>query len=178
MKKFPSMKKRKIILLFYGILTILTISSCEKNDKLEFVEDTFSCYINGELFVPKGNTNLISTSPGNDGLSFMKFNSDLDLVIQVKNEKSKMVIYIKNFIDENEFSLENSNGVINYPFNNPETSSVLIYNDKKYLSKMNSGKLLLTEASDTNLEGTFEFTLYNENDDSDTIRITNGKFNN
>ena len=88
-----------------------------------------------------------------------------------------MVIYIKNFIDENEFSLKNSNGVINYPFNNPETSSVLIYNDKKYLSKMNSGKLVLTEASDTNLEGTFEFTLYNENDDSDTIRITNGKFN-
>ena len=55
--------------------------------------------------------------------------------------------------------------------------AIIKINNKTYLSKDNSGSVTFTKVSDTNVEGTFEFTLYNENDDSDTIRVTNGKFN-
>ena len=166
------------ILFFSSLLLLLTSVSCEKNNSIETGDHSFSCYINGKLFVPKGSTNLISTGPYDDGLSFMKYNDELDLAIEVDNSENRIVIYIKDFISNNdEFVLKTSNGVIYYPFNNPKTSTVLMLNNKKYLSKIGSGTVLFTEVSNTNIEGTFEFTLYNENDETDIVRVTNGKFN-
>jgi hypothetical protein len=171
------MKKLIKTIVFLGsLLLLLTSSSCD-NDDIETGDHSFSCYINGQLFVPKGSTNLISTSPSNDGLSFKEFNNDLDLVIEVDNSNNKMVIYIKYYTSKNEFSLQNSNGIINYPFNSPETSVVLMFNNKKYISKIGSGTIIFTEASEVNIEGTFGFVLYNVDDENDRIRVTKGKFN-
>ena len=101
-----------------------------------------------------------------------------DNFFNVKSYNSDNFVYI-TIINQNtgEFDLNKSHGI--YGLDDPNTinHAIIKINNKTYLSRDNSGSVTFTEVSDTNVEGTFEFTLYNENDDSDTIRVTNGKFN-
>lgn len=53
-------------------------------------------------------------------------------------------------------------------------ATVKLHN-KRYLSKKNSGSVTFTDLS-ASPTGTFEFTLYNENDESDIIKVTRGRF--
>ena len=163
----------KRVLFFSSFFLLITSSSCETND-IETRDESFSCYINGRLFVPKDSTNLTSTSPNNDGVFFLVY----DNFFNVKSYNSDNFVYI-TIINQNtgEFDLNKSHGI--YGLDDPNTinHAIIKINNKTYLSRDNSGSVTFTEVSDTNVEGTFEFTLYNENDDSDTIRVTNGKFN-
>ena len=167
------MKTIKRVFFFSSFLLLLTSSSCETND-IDTREYRFSCYINGQLFVPKGSTNLVSTSPNNDGVFFLVYED----FFNVKSYNSGKFVYI-TILNQNigKFDLNKSHGI--YGLDDPNTTNhaIIHINNKTYLSKENSGSVTFTEVSETNVEGTFEFTLYNENDDSDTIRITNGKFN-
>jgi hypothetical protein len=68
----------KRVLFFSSFFLLITSSSCETND-IETRDESFSCYINGRLFVPKDSTNLTSTSPNNDGVfNFSEYNGDLN----------------------------------------------------------------------------------------------------
>ena len=165
-----AMKKTiKRVLFFSSLFLLLTSSSCETND-IETGEESFSCYINGQLFTPKSNVNLLDTFPLQEELVF---NRDTYFFIRAVNKEYGIFFNITNF-DLGRFNLNTSNrNNFNYQLNHVIVST----GDKVYLSKEGSGSVTFTEVSDTNVEGTFEFTLYNENDDSDTIRVTNGKFN-
>ena len=68
------MKTIKRVLFFSSFFLLLTSSSCETND-IETGDVRFSCYINGQLFTPKGSTNLTSTSPNNDGVFFLVYDN-------------------------------------------------------------------------------------------------------
>ncbi|MGJ8745993.1 hypothetical protein [Polaribacter sp.] len=165
------MKTIKTIFFFSSLFILLTSSSCETNDDLEFGENSFSCYINGELFTPKPSTS-ISTSPVSKKLIF---NRDSFFSVSAKDhDKYTIFIMIRNFEDKNSHSLKLNNT------QNVDDSYANIYtliNGKKYISKDDSGIVTFTNVTDSNVEGTFEFTLYNVNDDNDVIQITNGKFN-
>jgi hypothetical protein len=167
------MKTIKRVLFFSNFLLLLTSSSCEVND-IGTEDVRFSCYINGQLFTPKGSINLTSTSPNNDGVFFLVY----DNFFNVKSYNSDYFIHI-TIINQNtgEFDLKRSHGV--YGLDDPNTinHAIIKINNKTYLSKDNSGSVTFTEVSDTNVEGTFEFTLYNENDETDIIKVTKGKFN-
>jgi hypothetical protein len=168
------MKKLIKTIVFLGsLLLLLTSSSCD-NDDIETGDHSFSCYINGQLFVPKGSTNLISTSPSNDGVFFLVY----DDFFNVKSYNSDIFVYI-TIINQNtgKFDLNTSHGV--YGLDDPNTinHAIISIGDKTYLSKENSGSITFTEVSDTNVAGAFEFTLYNENDETDIIKITKGRFN-
>lgn len=164
------MKKIKKVLFYCSILILITSSSCETNDEVEFGENTFSCYINGEVFVPKPQT-TISTSPLSKKL---EFNRGSYFSMSAKDhDKYTIFIMIKNFEDKisHPLKLNNHNGDNNY------ANIYTLINGEKYISKDNSGTVTFTNITDNNVEGTFKFTLYNENDNSDIIQITNGKFN-
>ncbi len=162
------LKMLNLILVFI----LLSSVSCDGNDQQEIPtgNHSFYCYIDGELFVPRGNPN-ITTTPSDDGLRI----SITDSFYQIEaHDYSKYVIFI-NIKDINSeiIHLNESTGSF-YDYNN--NHAFIRKNGVKYLSKENSGTITFTENTQNDVKGTFEFTLYNENDDSDVIHVTNGHF--
>ena len=162
---------KKIILYCTYLCCLLIISSCEIQDINSEGDNTFSCYINGEAFVPKPQT-TISTSPLSKKL---EFNRGSFFSIKAKDhDKYSIFILIREFEDKDSHPLK---------FNNPQNGGnshayiTVLINGEKYITKDNSGIVTFTNITDNNVEGKFEFTLYNENDNSDKIQVTNGKFN-
>lgn len=166
------MKTIKRVFFFSSFLLLLTSSSCETDDIIETGDKSFSCYINGQLFIPKANVNLLDTFPSRKKVVFSTMNSYFS-VKATDSENYNIFFNIQEY-DIGRFNFRQSVGNI---YNNNLNHAIINTNGKRYISKEGSGSVTFTEVSDTNVEGTFEFTLYNENDDSDTIRITNGKFN-
>ena len=58
------MKTIKRVLFFSSFFLLLTSSSCETNDIIQTGDESFSCYINGQLFIPKANVNLLEEEHG------------------------------------------------------------------------------------------------------------------
>ncbi len=168
------MKTVKEIIKYSFIIFFLSLSSCNSSDEQEIPtgDHSFSCHIDGELFVPRGNPNIFTTTPTNDGLRI----SITDNFYQIEaHDYSNYTVFIN--IADNHFEtidLEKSSGSF-YDFS---INHVIIKrNGVIYLSKDNSGSIILTSNTNENVSGTFEFILYNENDESDIIQVTNGKFN-
>ncbi|MCF6307976.1 MAG: hypothetical protein L3J09_08475 [Flavobacteriaceae bacterium] len=154
------------------ILFLCTSVSCNKNDDIVIPtgDHTFSCYINGEFFVPKGNINSV---PYDDGLSFSRY--ELYFYAKAKDFKKFTVFFNLTELDLNTYSLSSSSGsFLDYTVSH----AIVRINGVKYLSKENSGTVTFTKVTETDVKGTFEFTLYNENDESDVIQVTNGNFDN
>ena len=169
------MKKLLNFLILGIVLALFTNASCTGPDPpIPTGNHTFSCRINGKLFLPNGSTDL-STAPFNDGLFFYRYNQDNDFAPIAYNSPTKVNFYIKNFT-LGTFSLDDSNGNIEYPYSDPIKQATVFYNGKKYLSKQGSGSVTFTIVTGTDSKGTFEFTLYNENNSNDVLHITNGQF--
>lgn len=167
------MKKILKTLNYSLLILFLSSASCNSNDEQELPtgNHSFYCYIDDDLFIPKGNPN-ISTSPSNDGLRI----SITDNFYQIEaNDYSNYVVFINiKEINSENINLNNSTGSF-YDFD--INHAIIKKNGVKYLSKENSGSIIFTENSD-NVNGTFDFTLYNENNENDTMQITNGHFDN
>ena len=166
------MKTIKRVLFFSSFFLLITSSSCETNDIIQTGDESFSCYINGQLFIPKANVNLLDTFPLRKKVVFSTMNSYFS--IKATDSENYNIFFNVLDYDIGIFNFSQSEGNI---YNNDLNHAIINTSDIRYISKDNSGSVTFTEVSDTNVEGTFEFTLYNENDDSDTIRVTNGKFN-
>ncbi len=160
------MKTLLKITFYLFVVLIFTTSSCRK---LPHGDHSFYCYINGELFVPKGDPNF-TTSPYVEPLAFY-VNQD-NFRVRAFNSKYHIMINIVDW-DIGTHYLSQSEDYYDYSKNHARVG----VNQTWYISKPNSGKVTFTEASlDGNIKGTFEFTLYNENDDSDVIHVTGGHF--
>ena len=70
----------KKILFFSSLFLLLTSVSCEKQ-AIEIGGDSFSCYIDGELFVPKAASFSFSTSPLSEKLVLLTHLNDHLVVI-------------------------------------------------------------------------------------------------
>lgn len=168
------MKIFKNIVKYSFFILLFTSASCNNSDEQELPtgDRSFYCYIDGELFVPKGNPN-ISTTPSTDGLRI----SITDEFYQIEaKDYSKYTVFINiKDVDSsvNEIDLADSSGSF---YTTNINHAIVRKNGVKYLSKDNSGTIIFTENTEDNVKGTFQFTLYNENDESDTIQVTNGHF--
>ena len=161
------MKTLLKITSYLFVVLMFSTSSCRK---LPHGDHSFYCYIDGELFVPKGNTR-ISTSPYEDGYIFYK--QDDHTTVIAKDFKKYTVFFNTTSRVLGKHFLKNSSGSFyDYDVNH----AIVRVNGIKYLSKEGSGYIQYTESNDENVKGTFEFTLYNENDDSDVIHVTGGHF--
>jgi len=167
------MKTIKKMLLLGTLLVLLTGSSCETND-IETGDHSFSCYINGKLFIPKANVNLLDTFPLQEKLVF---NRDSYFYARATDSKNYRIIFNIEDFHLGVFNLKQGDGDI---YENQLNYAVVVAysnGDKTYLSKEGVGTVTFTEVSANNVEGTFEFTLYNKDDETDTIKVTKGKFN-
>ena len=173
------MKKLLHCLIFGLLLALLTNSSCtEPEPPIPTGNRTFSCRINGKLFLPQGSGGGFSTLPAGDGMRFNEYNNDLSFSASGRNLKKYRVYFGIYKMKIGTFTLTDSDGVF-YPAGTGEINHAIVFkNGIKYLSKQGSGTVTFIESSDANRRGTFEFTVYNENNSNDVLRITNGQFDN
>ncbi len=166
------MKTLKNIFFYSLLLIFFNNASCNKQE-IPTGDHTFSCYIDGDLFVPKGSGNMTSTTPVNDGLFFSKYENYFHTSAK-DYKKYTMMFNIVNW-EVATFDLVASSG--NF-YDHSINHAKVRHNNVWYVSKENSGIITFIEAdSNGETNGTFEFTLYNENNENDIIHITDGKFN-
>ena len=160
------------ILFLFSFLFLLTSQSCKKKEKLPEGDHTLYCYIDGEFFVPnKSDCNVTSTYPCTEALQFSK--TDIIFRVLAKGEKYILGFNVMNW-DVGTFYLENGNPDF-YDF---KTYAIVhIRGGATYISRDSSGWVKFEQASpDGDTKGTFEFTLYNVEDSTDVIRVTDGHF--
>ena len=174
------MKKQLKILILGLVLALFTNASCTEPDPpIPTGNHTFSCIINGKLFLPQA-TGGWSTSPSgaDDGLSYY-ITPDHFNIQTGNNEYSMFYINIANW-KLGSFNLIDSNGYVGPQNGDPRDINhvIIIKNGVKYLSKQCSGSIIFTGVTDADSKGTFEFALFNENNSNDVLQITAGQFDN
>jgi hypothetical protein len=167
------MKTFKIFTLLAFVILLFSSSSCDSDDLKNRPEGdgTLSCLINGKLFFPKSSSNITSTLPTGNGLRILI--NERRYQFTAKDFQKYTISF--NLVDVgNEIvNLEESSGSFHdYSLNH----ALLRINSTIYISKQGSGSVTFIENSAENIKGTFEFTLYNEDDENDVIRVTDGRF--
>ena len=161
------------ILFLFSFLFLLTSQSCKKKEKLPEGDHTLYCYIDGELFVPEGDCDVASTFPCQESLQISKTEHIFDL--WARGDKYTLEFLILNW-GEGTYYLEEGSTTY-HDFN--KTYAILFNkrNHNTYISHDNSGRVKFEQASpDGDTKGTFEFTLYNVEDSTDVIHVTDGHF--
>ena len=164
------MKKVLISLVYLSLLLVFSASACKKQ-KLPSGDHSFYCYIDGELFVPKGDPNFTTSPYDDDGYTFYKWEHNTTVYAR---DYEKYVVFFNTLSRSlgKHYLEESSGSLLDYSINH----AIVVKNGTKYISKEGSGYIQYNESNDENVKGTFEFTLYNEDDDSDVIHVTGGHF--
>jgi hypothetical protein len=159
--------------------------------------NTAGCVINGKVLVPKNGTNSINggvayglnTSRGSN-FNNLPYGNDY-FSISISNLKDKghnywIYVYIDNLSNGiGQYMVEQSNGqFFNQTSHNPQIIVRETYDGvsgKTYLSSYNSGTINITRFDfntlyNTIISGTFNATLYNDSNPSETIQVTDGRF--
>ncbi len=190
---------KKIIFLLLSFIAI----SCSKDNSIETLTDqlppitttganTAGCYINGKLLIPKnGSPSFVGTPYGlkyNYGGNFWPNKNDY-WQLQISNNKDSnsnfgLVLWIKNMSTGNgDYIVGQSNGEL-YSLgpNNNQIFAGITENgiNKTYWSGTSAGSIKITR-SDLGVgisiySGTFNCTLYNKDNPSEIIQITEGRF--
>lgn len=187
--------------LLFLFTTVFTLTCCSKDDNkptdqlpsaTQTGANTAGCYINGELLIPKNGSQAIGGPPiyglkvgaGND------FNlpiiGDDYWQLEIANKKdpnsSGIILWIKNMQNgSGDYIVEQSNGELytDGPDNNQIIAGVKINGVyKTYWSGASAGKITITRFDYANgiYSGTFNATLYNRDDPSEKIQVTDGRF--
>lgn len=187
--------------LLFLFTTLLTLSCCSKDDTIPQDKlpeatttgaNTAGCYINGELLVPKNGEQQIGGSPAYGlnyvyGGSFWPNKNDYwQLEIANKKEPNSfgVILWIKNMQNGNgDYILGQSNGEL---YSEGPNNNQMIVGIKKnginktYYSFPNSGIIKITRSDlaygVSIYSGIFSCTMYNKDNISETIQITDGRF--
>ena len=193
---------KKIILL---LLTTVILSSCTKNDTTppEVPKDqlpaitttganTAGCIINGKVIIPKNGVNGISGSTVYGlkyvvGPNFGLPNFDDTFSLTIINLKEKGVsywiyIHINDMtIGDGIYNVEQSNGEF---LNSPNNPHIIVretfdgVSGKTFISGSNSGIINISrfDYNSKIISGIFNCTLYNKDNPSEKIQVTDGRF--
>jgi len=162
------------------ILLLLAFSSCKKDPNKGLTPETqtgantLSCKINGKLFTPK--QSLFGPVPLTGRIEKKISTERRILFIEaIYNDitASRININIDNFYGTGRYNLDypNINGYTEYVYEYNQPNKI-IYSSKS----TNIGYVNITKASDNIVSGTFEFTLSELNNTSNTISVTSGRF--
>ena len=187
----------KSAILFFFLL----LASCSKDnntvdDQLPPITqtgaNTAGCIINGKVLIPKNGSQAIGGSP-NYGINFNAGNNfwpnkddywQLEIANKRDSNSTGVILYIRNMSGGNgDYIVDQSNGelYIDGPNNNQIIAGIKkdVIN-KTYYSSPNSGIIKITRSDlGTGVSlysGVFNATLYNKNDPSEKIQITDGRF--
>ena len=162
----------KVILIFATTLN----SSCEEQNTNESTgNDTFSCYINGNLYIPSAGTGI----GGGDIRPFNWSYSNLDdptiplfFKIRSSGDYTLSLVLIKPKVGNNILN-QRLDDTVDFS----HSGMILLNSNNFYNTRDNqeNGYINFTELSESRAVGTFECTLYDEN--GKELKVTNGKFN-
>jgi hypothetical protein len=171
------------------LLFIVLIINCSSNNDPEEQlppvtqtgENTFGCLIDGTLLLPRNGTGTIYGA--DSGVSFIGSSDDSYNGITVKDYKSsdskRLDIYLYHLDQNGEgtFTVNESN-CLGISYAKPSINVRCRYNGAWYCSTENSGTLTITRYDSDNgiVSGTFSFTAKNRDDPTDSIQITQGRF--
>ena len=191
--------------IFYLLLIILAATACDRNTpnndqssqgqlpaETQTGANTAGCYINGKLLIPKNGSQSIGGSPLyglnlNYGNHFWPDKNDYwQLEIANKKDSNSMgiILWIKNLHTGNgTYLVGQANGELyDYGPNNNQIIAGIKENgiNKTYYSYDNCGEIKITRSdlgTGTSIySGTFSATLYNKDDPSEKIQISEGRF--
>ncbi|MEJ7780588.1 MAG: DUF6252 family protein [Daejeonella sp.] len=156
------------------VITILVIISCKKDDGLtketQSGANTFSCKINGKVFLPKEELFSGRTLYAN----IKTINGIKILIVGASNATNKLDVSLKieNFTGVGTYQLSTSQSIFaDYEIRNP------VPNEIKYTTRNSDiGKINITRSDNNIVSGTFEFTCINEKDNADRVVFTKGRF--
>lgn len=153
----------------------LVICSCEKNDDLVAPsiteENSFSCKIGDELFVAQPNGGFLQfpgiSVIGPNWVIKLRNASNDDIYINLTKNEPDNTIQIHKADGDQDFLYDDQNSV------------ELVWRDNIYVSHENTGFINITEwENDRKLIFEFdELKLYDENNPTETIILTEGKLN-
>ena len=163
----------KQLLLKTVLLTIVfSMVSCEDNLNTNDStgNDTFSCDINGQQYIPSAGTGI----NGGDirPFSWAYDESSPRVTIDGGGEYT-FFINIINPMEGTNFLNEKLSDALDYYHTGMVVHNLLIFYNTQ--DNQNNGTVTFTELSDTKAVGTFQCTLYNDN--GEELKVTNGKFN-
>jgi hypothetical protein len=153
--------------------------------------NTAGCIINGKVLVPKNGATSFSGTPYglniNAGIHFNQpiIGGDywqLEIANKKDQDSAGIVLWIKNMsAGINNYQIDQSNGELYaYGPNNNQIIAGITENgiNKTYYSSSNSGIIKITRFDHTNgiYSGTFNCSLYNKDNPSDIIQVTDGRF--
>lgn len=188
--------------LFLLILAF-TLSCCSRSSEDSSSQDqlppatqtganTAGCLVNGKVLIPKNGSQNIGGQPLY-GLNLYKGNNfwpnkddywQLEIADKKNTNSIGVIIWLKTLITGNgDYIVGQSNGDLytNGPLN-PQIIAGITENgvNKIYYSSSNSGTIKITRSDlSTGISiysGTFSATLYNKDNPSDKIQITEGRF--
>jgi hypothetical protein len=169
------------------IIPILLAFSCKKEEERRLGDGTISFYMNGELWqnsefgknsggINSESYSFVINSKENRGVSGKVWGESTFYFFLIHGKETGQFVLGKSITANDFWSDKSENNHMNFT-------------TKKgmYLSKNNSGWVKVTKVElyqddegewHLHYEGEFEATLYNKDDPSDIIEITDGRFNN
>ncbi len=184
--------KTYILFLFFAVLTLV---GCSKNDdgpKLPPItqtgENTFGCYINGRLLVPRNGTGTFN-APDN-GLRFIVgpgpdefYYHEIKVQDFIGSKGGSMDIHIIDLYQNGagNYEIQKSNCALDIDANNSINIRCRYYNGQSYdyycsIEGTGSLNIMRFDLENRIVSGTFNFKARNENNSNDIIEITEGRF--
>ncbi len=181
--------------VLFLIFAVVTLVSCSKNDDgpqlppaTQTGENTFGCYVNGRLLVPRNGTGTFN-APDN-GMSFFAGPSPDNIIYHeirvhdfASERTAKITLHLIGLdsIGIGEYFVNESNCLegIASPMTNNIHCRVYDYSEniyKLYCSIENSGVINITRYDNGILSGTFSCNAVNRDDPNDIIEIIEGRF--
>ncbi|MCH3883987.1 hypothetical protein [Tenacibaculum aquimarinum] len=157
------------------LLFLTTLISCSDNENLtndSTGDDTFSCYINGDLYIPSAGTGINGGDIRPFNWSYSNLNNSNVFNLSSLGDYRVALYIVEPILGGNILNQE-----LIHTFDSSHSgmiikNTLIFYNTK---NNQNNGIVNFTKLSDTKAVGTFECTLYN--DAGEELNITNGKFN-
>lgn len=172
------MKNFKLISIFVLSLAVMQLSSCSSDDDSgsgggDAPAGKVTAKIDGQDFESFGSGaqsgGVFTVTPNSAVLN------GIDL-----NGNAIVITILTNNLQEQAYDMDDANAITvtgaytrvdtNDPFN-PDSYAA------PYMNSGDVGTITITELTDTNVKGTFEFSPRNQADDTDIVEITDGSFN-
>ncbi len=174
----------KKLLIALSLVLFISCVQEEEEEKRRLGDHTVSFYLNGKLW-QNSKRRLTVGGINTNSYSFWGKDGNIHTVSANVWDKGRMYLSMSQRGENNIYTLGDNNGVYSYSSDPFDTNLMrVIHNNKIYLSKEGQGWAEITVYSyDTtnqigHYEGIFEAKLFNEDDSTDIIRLTDGRWNN
>ena len=157
------------------LLFAITFFNCEDNTNLNndsVGNDTFSCYVNGKLYIPSAGIGIGGGDIRPFSWAFKEKNNEMRLTFYAGGEYTLLINLLKPLIGDNILN-EELNDAIDTNHNGMVLHNNLIF----YNTRNNTDNIVIkiAQLSEKEVIGSFEGKLYN--DKGVELNITKGNFN-